>query len=340
MRHALHVPMIIGMICLLFVAEALADPLSWRHDVKGGSIEVVFKANEEIKRLEAVVKDSNSPRNRTFKRELLASGAEWRVRIPAPRQPSQIRVDFTGWLGEQSLQGYYEFPAGPPAEVDYHLESSRFEDTYNELQIVATAPVVLARVIARGEDGEVILEFTRDVEGKAGEAMPLVFHTPSRVLNVDVLLTADSGATREYRYTPWFFQTETRGLNFETGSAAINDEDIPLLEGVFKEVQDAVETVGRFAELQLYIGGYTDTVGSSASNKTLSTQRAAAIAEFLRGKGVTIPVFIQGFGEQALAVATEDNVDEPANRRAVFIVRVGRPPVDAHFPQSDWRAIR
>lgn len=340
MRHFIAaLLLVIGMIGGASTA-AWANPLEWRHETKGSQLEIVFRAHEDLRYMEAVVNDVTQGKARTFRRDSLKNGAEWRVRVSNPRVPTQFRVDFKGRLGQQEVTGYYEFPAGPEETLDYRLASSRFEGTYNELQILADAPVVLARVLARGEDGSVILEFTRDMEGTAGEPLPLIFHTPSPVLSVDVLLTAKSGATREYRYTPWAFQTESRGLNFATGSAEIQPSDELVLRRVYDELQAAVQRVGQHVELQLYIGGYTDTVGSDAANQALSMQRAAAIGNFMRQRGVQVPIFVQGFGERAPAVATADGVDEPANRRAVFVVCSGAPPVSGNFPTSAWRPLR
>ena len=329
-----------GFFLLFGATSALANPLEWRHEVKGNQLEIVFKAHETIRRMEADVKDAAASRVRTHRREALRSGSEWRIRMNAPRTPPEIRVDFRGYIGEQEFEGYYSFPAGPRPELDYELKSSRFENTYNELQLVPDAPIVSAGIIARGEDGRVMLEFTREVEVKAGGTLPLIFETPSAVLSVDVMLTSTGGATRTYRYTPWSFETESRGLTFPTGSAEISAEDERVLQGVYDEIQDAVARVGQYVELQLYIGGYTDTVGSSASNDALSTRRAAAIGKYMRDRGVEVPVFIQGFGERVLAVPTGDNVANVANRRAVFVVRSGAPPRAGNFPGSSWRELR
>lgn len=341
MRMSLRALIFIGFIWVLAGSTAYAaDALTWRHAPHGGNIEIIFNAHTGLDRLEVVVKDTTVSRERSFSRENLREGDEWSVRVPAPRQPSNIRVEFTLWVDGQSYPGVYEFPASPVSKLDYRLESSRFDDTYNELQIIPDEKVVRARVIARGEDGAVIQQFTRDIEGAANATMPLIFETPARVLNVDVMLTSEGGATREYRYIPWSFETETRGLRFQTGSAAIEAEDEEVLRAVYEELHTAIEAVGAHVDLELYVGGYTDTVGGASSNLSLSTQRAAAIANHLKQQGVDIPIYVQGFGERALAVPTEDNVEEPANRRAVFIVRVGKPPTDANFPTSDWRRLR
>ena len=79
-------------------------------------------------------------------------------------------------------------------------------------------------------------------------------------------------------------------------------------------------------KLQLFVGGYTDTVGDIASNLQLSERRARAIASWFRAQGFERPIYYQGFGERGLTVQTADEVDEVQNRRAVYIAAAEPPP--------------
>ncbi len=74
--------------------------------------------------------------------------------------------------------------------------------------------------------------------------------------------------------------------------------------------------------VEIIITGHTDTVGSVESNRKLSFKRANAIKSRLVSYGAeaqSITVF--GKGEAQLAVGTEDNVAEPANRRVDIQLR-------------------
>ena len=68
------------------------------------------------------------------------------------------------------------------------------------------------------------------------------------------------------------------------------------------------------------MAGHTDTVGSSAKNRKLSLDRARAIGRYLRAKGIAIPIAVAGYGEDVLKVRTPDATDEPANRRADYVL--------------------
>lgn len=64
------------------------------------------------------------------------------------------------------------------------------------------------------------------------------------------------------------------------------------------------------------VGGYTDTSGSAEYNIQLSERRADNVAAYLSGQGVDSSIMnVRWFGEEDLAVPTEDNVREPNNRR-------------------------
>ncbi len=113
-----------------------------------------------------------------------------------------------------------------------------------------------------------------------------------------------------------------------------------MLRERLQELRQRAGRVQDFIDVQLYVAGYTDTVGSSEDNRRLSEARARSLARFVQGEGVGIPVLYQGFGESALAVPTEDNIDEAQNRRAIFVLGAGEPAETAAYPGSRWRSAR
>lgn len=73
---------------------------------------------------------------------------------------------------------------------------------------------------------------------------------------------------------------------------------------------------------EIVVVGHTDRQGAADANDALSLRRANAIRDVLTGKGFK-PELVEavGRGEREPAVATEDDVAEPLNRRAEIIVR-------------------
>ncbi|MBS0475723.1 MAG: OmpA family protein [Proteobacteria bacterium] len=114
------------------------------------------------------------------------------------------------------------------------------------------------------------------------------------------------------------------GVTFATGSYAIS----PTFQSTLDKV---AASMVQYPNSLIDVYGYTDTVGSTASNQILSENRARAVANYLISRGVaSTRVRWQGFGETQLKVQTGDNVAEPANRRVeVKIVPVTQDDVNA-----------
>lgn len=128
---------------------------------------------------------------------------------------------------------------------------------------------------------------------------------------------------------PWEAPIAHDDVVFATGKWEILPEERPKLDAAYEAIAAGIRRYGRVLEkeIKLYVAGHTDTVGDAASNKTLSLRRAEAIARYFRSKGVTIPIYYTGFGEERPLVPTPDQTDEPRNRRAEYIISVERPAV-------------
>jgi outer membrane protein OmpA-like peptidoglycan-associated protein len=76
-----------------------------------------------------------------------------------------------------------------------------------------------------------------------------------------------------------------------------------------------------YPSLMLDVGGYTDSVGTDASNQTLSENRAGAVRDFLISQGIVrTSIASHGFGEGS-PVATNDTVaGRQQNRRVELVV--------------------
>ena len=124
---------------------------------------------------------------------------------------------------------------------------------------------------------------------------------------------------------PWSINIPHEEVNFDSGKSDIRPGEEAKLDKSVKLVADAVFKYGAFAEVKLFVGGHTDTVGPKDSNRALSNDRARAIAGYFKKKGIKCPIKYFGFGEEALLVGTADEVDEQRNRRAEYILSVEDP---------------
>ncbi len=170
------------------------------------------------------------------------------------------------------------------------------------------------------------------VEWKANEG---------EVFRIHVKVVESNGLWRALDLFPWCYKVPHEDVIFETGQAEIlMAEERKLVSAL----RDAESELARYPHLDipmnLYVAGYTDTVGDPATNLALSLKRAEAIARWFKDRGFGRPIYFQGFGESALAVQTADQVDEPRNRRALYILAAEEPPRTEEIPDSRWRRLQ
>lgn len=159
------------------------------------------------------------------------------------------------------------------------------------------------------------------------------------VLKVDLRAWAKSGLYNGVEVTDWQVDIPHEEVNFASGKWDVGSAESAKLEKSLTLILDAVEKYGSLAEIKLYILGHTDTVGPTASNRTLSFNRARAIGTWFRKRGVRIPVLYEGFGEEAPVVATTDEQDEPRNRRADYLLSIGEPTMTNYPVRAKWQRL-
>jgi outer membrane protein OmpA-like peptidoglycan-associated protein len=105
-----------------------------------------------------------------------------------------------------------------------------------------------------------------------------------------------------------------RGVNFDFDKADIRPDAEVVLDEAAVLVADLLrECPGQ----SLSVEGHTDAIGSDAYNQSLSERRAAAVMDYLAGKGVSsAQLSAKGFGESA-PIAANDTADGRALNRRV-----------------------
>lgn len=95
-----------------------------------------------------------------------------------------------------------------------------------------------------------------------------------------------------------------------------------LTEDSRKRLPDIRTAVAARPGYDILVTGHTDRVGAVEANDELSLTRATAVREMLISEGFDgARISVAGRGEREPAVATEDEVDEPRNRRVEVKVR-------------------
>jgi OOP family OmpA-OmpF porin len=104
-----------------------------------------------------------------------------------------------------------------------------------------------------------------------------------------------------------------QGVVFETNSADLRSESLPVLE-------NAIATLKRYPELTIEVAGHTDSRGSDAYNLQLSGKRAQAVLDYLEKGGVTNKLSSRGYGERQPVASNDTDPGRQQNRRVVLRV--------------------
>jgi len=221
----------------------------------------------------------------------------------------------------------------PPTSVD--LDSRSFDlvtnhkPSYVEMKVLSDTMEVL---------GEASVDTADAKDGKATR-VTWPQDKNGNVLRVSVVAHDEFGYYSEVEIIPWSLTIPHEDVIFESGKHDILPEEAPKADVAWSRIEDAVKKFGELVTVTLYVGGYTDTVGDAGSNQALSERRARALAEYFKAKGGGITIHYQGFGESVLAKSTGDNVDEAANRRAVYVLTAGPAPRSKETPRANWKKL-
>lgn len=216
----------------------------------------------------------------------------------------------------------------PQVHVGYDVEHLDLDK--HVLQFTLTRPAGGATLVAIGEDGSELGKGTATYKGEtAGTWLPISWTQPTgaRVLMLKLHVeSADAGAA-DVELVPWSVAIDHEDVSFATDSAVIEPAEQQKLAASVQKIGEVVKRSEKFVKMKLYVAGHTDTVGPNGKNRTLSLERAHAIAAYFRKQGIALPIAYAGFGEDVLKVPTKDETDERANRRADYVIGpVGAPP--------------
>jgi outer membrane protein OmpA-like peptidoglycan-associated protein len=112
-----------------------------------------------------------------------------------------------------------------------------------------------------------------------------------------------------------------RGLIVNMSDVLFDSGKFSLKPGAREKLSKVAGILLAYPELDIAVGGYTDTVGSDAMNQKLSENRATSVRDYLVQQGVPSgTVTAAGFGK-TLPVATNDNAaGRQQNRRVELVV--------------------
>jgi OmpA-OmpF porin, OOP family len=103
-------------------------------------------------------------------------------------------------------------------------------------------------------------------------------------------------------------------INFDTGKSIIRDESKPIIEQI-------VQMMKSNPDLKVGVEGHTDNVGSPASNKTLSEERAKSVVSAIVAQGIPADRLSPAGSGQDKPIADNSTEEGRAKNRRVELVK-------------------
>ena len=230
--------------------------------------------------------------------------------------------------------------AGTPLRVEIDKSRAVSQRTV-ELRMNHAPSHVEVKVFGLTGDAPLV-EHEQKFNGRGpGDTLTVTWPDPGAdVARIEVKSYDTEGGSYTYTLTPWFVSIPHEEVNFATDSTVVTAGEAPKLEASLKLINQALDKHRDMGSIKLFILGHTDTVGQPAYNLKLSQSRAQSIASWFRRRGLRIPVYFEGLGEQSLLVATPDETDERRNRRVEYILGVESPPLKAVGFRPAWKPVR
>jgi outer membrane protein OmpA-like peptidoglycan-associated protein len=222
------------------------------------------------------------------------------------------------------------------------IDKAKVDLRDHHLELRASRDLAKVTVHVVGDSGAVLAHEVRELSSHPAGTPLVVGWSPlndEAVVRIEVFAYDVDGYFKGIAITPWSVVIPHEDVNFKHDSSQIEERERPKLEASFARVADALARHTEIRGVTLFVAGHTDTVGDAGYNLGLSRRRAQAIAKWFRQRGLRIPIGYEGFGESALLVKTADQVDEPRNRRADYILSVEEPVFKVSGFHPSWARI-
>jgi outer membrane protein OmpA-like peptidoglycan-associated protein len=273
----------------------------------------------------------------------IVAGRSARFELDQPQGRCAYEGTLTAVIDGEEASMALSFKAEVAASPEVKAAPDALDATGHTVKVTFNRDADHGVVQAFGEGGRLLSKTETALSGApSGDLLTLAYQAPQGTtpikLQIDVFDAA--GLYGGVALYPWSLRIPHQEVEFPSGSSDVPAGEAPKLADSAAKILAALGRVGGEAPVQLFVVGYTDTVGSAASNQALSEARARSIAAWFRAHGVRVPLLTAGMGEEALAVATPDEIAEARNRRVEYILSVDPPAIDNAPRQPTWSTLR
>ncbi len=336
------------------LAATLATPLAFAQSGKSvfnyklknvaqtdtGAPSLILKANESIKDAAVVMRRNDGEETRT-KLGNMKAGQEKTVVFKQGKGSYSYDVEITGFAREnQSIDATFSTEVHYLDPIALTIDKDLVRLAEGELVLGTNVPLEKVDIVVLDSSGHKLAERTQAIGGTDG-SVKLTWSASSKDVGTIQITAHDiAGFWAGVVLEPYYVEIPHEDVVFDTGKSTWHVSEEAKLQKTIKLVKEALRKhKGNGLNVSMYVAGYTDTVGDAEANMKLSAERARAIGEWFQKTIVKVDVYIQGFGESVLAVKTAESVDEPRNRRAIYMLGNTSPPTSPQIPKADWKRI-
>lgn len=303
---------------------------------------LIFRPQVQVAALTASCKRSDGQQV-TIPVGAIRAGQERRVVVPQGKGVFKYQCTLAGKAGGVAFKDFaleFEIFVGEVPKIA--VSADDVDEARRQITVKLTEPAGKLDLDIMGDDGVPIDNVVQKFNGEA-PGTPLVVkwqQKDSQVMGRFALRAYDPAGYWSGIESVTFVDIPHEDIVFESGKWDILPSEEKKLEAPLSRIADEIKKVQGVLQINLYIGGYTDTVGKGDDNDTLSHKRAISIANWFAKKGLQASILAQGFGERVLKVPTPDNTDEVRNRRASYVLATQPPPASRGFPTRNWHKVK
>ncbi len=331
-------------VSMLFGGTALAQEFDFkinsRVQVGEGHPSIDLRVPSSVKGAKLVLERSDG-KTQTIKLGDLRVGETRTIPLKQPKGKFEYTAKIEGRdIDNDTISMEFTFDVAYVDPVKIRIDRDKVDLGSGKMPFESTRPLDRVEIEVFDAKGTKIVERTQKMDGKSGHLVA-EWNATENVGGIRLMMYDVDGFYTGVILEPFMVVIPHQTLVFDSGKSTWNASEEPKLEATLKDIQNAIaEHAHKGLDMRLYVAGYTDTVGGADANIKLSSERARAIGQWFRKKGLRIPVYSQGFGESVLAVKTADEVPEERNRRALYILADSPPPTSGEIPRSDWKVVR
>ena len=339
-------PLLAAAFFLILASPAFADTALFDYQVDAkaqtdkGAPMLTLQAREFVKKGKVVFERSDGKSDHV-KLGRMEPGQKKKIPFRQPKGTFKYKVTIKGDTQDgRSMSAVFDTTITWVDPIQLQVNRQKVLVGEGKLEIVSSRPIAKIEIEVFDNDGKQFVNTTQSMGGKKGAltvkwspVKPEVSGIRLRAIDVD-------GFWAALLLEPFWVEINHSEVIFHFGKATWADTETPKLTATLKEIKTAVKRHKKKGlDMQLYIVGYTDTVGSHADNNKLSKSRARAIAKWFKKAGIKMPIYYQGLGESVLAKKTPDNTPEAVNRRALYILGNSPPPRSSQIPKGNWKKL-